>query len=213
MKVKFANMLRVFVVCLLLWCRFKTGQALYINYFAYGSNLNPDVLRRRTSTRKEQPFPFPIRCILSPYKLVFNVGNIVGSYYASVEPCYDSNASVNVVHGLLYSLTTERFERLISSEQGYFLEKVFVRYYDPVNNDMNSYLKYDNVSMDVNNAELDQSVGCMAITFRSGNSIVDTGQPSPRYLRLIQNGAKDQMLDKVYLEHLNGLECYKRSGR
>ena len=191
--------------------------ALYINYFGYASNLNPSVLKRRIQTQTPSIVPkkedeiIPIRCVLPRYKLVFNLGQNVGSYYASVEPCSDSG-SFDAVHGLLYILTMEQFEQLARTERGYFIEKVFVRYYEPFSDDKRSGT-WNDACMDLEGVEMNPNMGCMALTFRSGMGLYSTGQPSSRYLRLIRQGAKDQRLHSSYLKYLDGIEPYKRSGR
>lgn len=201
----------------LLWCEVKV--ALYINYFGYGSNLNPSILRRRIQSQMPSSVPkkynelIPIRCILPQYKLVFNLGQNVGSYYASVEPSLkDDSSSFHAVHGLLYTLTTEQFELLARTEHGYNVERVFVYYYQSFSGKEGYNVYCNDTCVNSKYGRTDPNLGCMALTFRSGNAPYSTGQPSPRYLQLIRDGAKDQRLDSSYRQYLDNIQSYKRSG-
>ena len=83
----------------------KATNSLFINYFAYGSNLSPAKLAKRTRSDNY----VPVRCILQDYKLVFNLGSKTRSY-ASVEPDKGSQ-----VHGLVYSMSHDEFNLLMRS--------------------------------------------------------------------------------------------------
>lgn len=77
----------------------------YINYFAYGSNLNRELLQQRTtpstilipgnsvgnSYGNSPVIPKPVRVFLPNYSLKFNVGFQNGPCAASVEPCYGNS--------------------------------------------------------------------------------------------------------------------------
>jgi hypothetical protein len=94
----------------------------HVHYFAFGSNLNPDVLERRTlSTIGSLTYQ---RVVLDNYQLVFNHGSAARGSYASVEPKFGSTT-----HGLLYKLNLVQFAALRASEAGYDIENVSVQPY------------------------------------------------------------------------------------
>ena len=180
--------------------------SLYVNYFAYGSNLNPDVLSKRTLSRTRSFTP--VRCILKDYKLVFNIG-ISSSSYASVEPLEGYE-----VHGLLYTLTFAQFGLLRATEPGYKQQLIEVWPYSSVDED-NKYVDRNAVlhsNSDSNNYMGRKRIrGTLpALTLCSGNGVNDRGRPSPRYSRLIIRGAKEQKLHQSYCDYLKNIEAYKK---
>jgi hypothetical protein len=95
----------------------------YVRYFAFGSNLNPDVLERRTlSSIGSLTYQ---RVVLDNYQLVFNQGSAARGLSASVEPKFGSTT-----HGLLYKLNLIQFAALRATEKGYDIENVLVQPYE-----------------------------------------------------------------------------------
>ena len=150
--------------------------SFYVSYFAFGSNMNQDLLEKRTfSTAGSLK---PERSILKDYKLVFNTGLGQMGMAASVEPCRGE-----CTHGLTYKLNLPQFNFLLASEGfpiGYKIESVRVRLYD-------------------GGGMTD------ALTLRSGNGLI-SGKPSERYIKLLQKGAKDNDLDMEYQRFLADVE-------
>jgi hypothetical protein len=150
--------------------------AFYVHYFAFGSNMNPDLLERRTfSTPGSLTFQ---RVILDDYQLVFNTGLDTFGMAASVEPNRSS-----ITHGLLYKLSLPQFNFLLASEGwpvGYQIESVKVRPYSG-----------------------EKSIS--ASTLRSGRGLI-SGKPSERYIKLLQKGAKENNLDEQYQSYLQNIE-------
>jgi hypothetical protein len=95
----------------------------YVQYFAFGSNLNPDVLERRTLTSIGS-LTYQ-RVVLDNYQLVFNHGSAAIGCSASVEPKFGSTT-----HGLLYKLNLLQFAALRATERGYDIEHVLVQPYE-----------------------------------------------------------------------------------
>ena len=151
-------------------------KSFYVSYFAYGSNMNQDLLERRTLSPKGSLKPE--RSILKDYQLVFNTGLGQLGMAASVEPCRGE-----CTHGLTYKLNIPEFNFLLASEGfpvGYKIESVRVGLYDG-------------------------GVISDALTLRSGKGLL-SGKPSERYIKLLQKGAKDNGLDMEYQRFLGGIE-------
>lgn len=150
--------------------------AFYVHYFAFGSNMNPDLLERRTfSTIGSLSFQ---RVVLDDYQLVFNQGLDSFGMAASVEPNKNSKT-----HGLLYKLSLPQFNFLLASEGwpvGYQVEAIKVRPYDG-----------------------GRSIS--ASTLRSGRGLI-SGKPSERYINLLLKGAREQNLDVQYQDDLKKIE-------
>lgn len=151
----------------------------YVNYFAFGANMNPELLEKRTfsaygSLKYE-------RAVLHNYKLTFNTGISAIGMAASVEPEKGSNT-----HGLCYKLNLPQFNFLLVSEGfpiGYRVESVTIKPYG------------GGRSID-------------ALTLRSGNGLI-SGKPSERYINLLRKGAEESRLDEGYQLYLNGVEATK----
>ena len=147
-----------------------------VDYFAFGSNMNPALLERRTmSTPGSLKFD---RAVLRDYKLVFNTGSKSFGMAASVEPSKGDS-----VHGLSYRINLVQLNLLLISEGypvGYKLETVTVLPYNgrPTSN---------------------------VLTLRSGRGLL-SGKPSDRYLKLLQNGAADHDLNADYQQFLRSIE-------
>ena len=99
---------------------------LLITYFAYGSNMNSDVLERRVGAKSSIPQQ---RCILRDWGLVFNVPQKApGPAFASVEKIplsgildnskigLDNQSIPPFVEGCIYDLTLPQFMLLLASE-------------------------------------------------------------------------------------------------
>lgn len=152
------------------------SRSFYVSYFAYGSNMNQDLLERRTFSGTGSLKPE--RSILKDYKLVFNTGLGQFGMAASVEPCRGE-----CTHGLTYKLNLPQFNFLLASEGfpvGYKIEPVRVGLYD-------------------GGGIVD------AVTLRSGRGMI-SGKPSERYIKLLQEGAKDNGLDTEYQRFLGSIE-------
>ena len=155
-----------------------------VNYFAYGSNLNSDVLKRRTvnlSNIFEQRVisSFPGVCL--HHVIQYDVGPLYGPNFASIRPSVGDSC-----HGVLYTLSDIDFLALCASEGvpvAYLPTVIKVTPYDA--------------------SKLETS----AITFRSTIN-KKVSKPSRRYLDLIIRGARNQNLDFKYIEYLENTETY-----
>lgn len=168
----------VIFIVFLLGFLLNISNSFYISYFAYGSNLNPDLLERRTLSTEGSLTSSYQRVILADYQLVFNTGIDGLGMAASVEP-YENSST----HGLLYKLSILQFSLLLASEGypiGYKIEEIMVKPYN----------KGRNIS---------------ATTLRSGNGIMSR-QPSERYIKLLQKGAKEANLEQEYQTYLRSIQ-------
>lgn len=148
----------------------------YVDYFAFGANMNPNLLEKRTFSA-EGSLKYE-RAILYDYKLVFNTGLSAIGMAASVEPSKGSST-----HGLCYKLNLPQFNFLLASEGfplGYKVESVIIKPYGGTK------------SID-------------ALTLRSGNGLI-SGKPSERYINLLRRGADESQLDEAYRLYLNEIE-------
>ena len=149
--------------------------SFYVHYFAFGANMNPDLLEKRTFS-KTGSLTFE-RAVLQDYQLVFNTGLKAIGMAASAEPNKGSN-----LHGLCYKLNLNQFTALLASEGfpvGYKVESVNVRPYGGAGR-------------------------IAALTLRSGNGLISE-KPSERYVKLLQNGARENNLDPAYLTYLDSI--------
>lgn len=166
----------------------STG-CFYINYFAFGSNLNPSVLAQRTLTSVESLIYE--NAFLKDYKLVFDVGAPFGRgpQAASVVPAHGGST-----HGVLYRMDPSKFALLLASE-GVPLA------YKSVSCKVQLYTG----SKKVVNA---QTLGSLSSI---DNGSVQSGKPSRRYIDLILKGAMEQGLDEEYIEYLQSVEVFSES--
>jgi hypothetical protein len=83
-----------------------------VNYFAYGSNINPSTFQGVRNMKPTASVP----CVLRDYELVFNVPGV-----PYVEPAFASvRAAADVVtHGVSHAITLEEWEYLVTTEGSY----------------------------------------------------------------------------------------------
>lgn len=87
-------------------------QARFMHYFAYGSNCNPEVLRR-----KNVRFRTRRGATLSGFRLAFNKKSLKPAVPAGVGFANISTDSTGVVEGILYELVAEDLPLLDRSER------------------------------------------------------------------------------------------------
>ena len=167
--------MRVEVVFLIALIIVAEINSFYVHYFAFGANMNPDLLEKRTFS-KAGSLTFE-RAVLADYKLVFNTGLRAVGMAASVEPSKGFST-----HGLCYKLNINQFNVLLASEGfpiGYKVESVNVKPYG-------------------------REGRIAALTLRSGNGL-KSDKPSERYIKLLQGGARENGLNDAYLTYLEGI--------
>jgi len=159
----------------------ETGIAIpkTINYFAYGSNMNSNVLTKlRTITPLSKA-----NAILTNYKLQFNIPGppLLDPSYASVTP---STSSCDSVHGVCYTLTLPDYAKCLATEGVplvYVTKEVLLRPYG----DPSSLIK--------------------AITLVPNPlnplQLLST-PPSQSYLNVIISGASQNKLRQSYIDQL-----------
>lgn len=151
-------------------------------YFAYGSNLNADVLALRTGGRSVVRI-LPQPAVLRDYSLVFNLGPPTGPAAASVEKCANK-----ACHGVLYTLDLQQFLAMLASEgvpTAYSVEPVMVEPY-------------------AENGGGQRQRRVKAYTLVSGRGL-ESYPPSRRYKDLLIKGAKANSLDDDWVKRLESL--------
>mmetsp|Transcript_55889 Transcript_55889/g.105284 ORF Transcript_55889/g.105284 Transcript_55889/m.105284 type:complete len:394 (+) Transcript_55889:73-1254(+) len=152
-------------------------------YFAFGSNLNADVLARRTGGRSVTKIA-PQPAILRDYALVFNLGPPSGPAAASVE-----RSAGKACHGVLYTLDLQQFLAMLASEgvpNAYSVEPVMVEPY-PLSGGGQSQQR------------------TKAYTLVSGRGLVSY-PPSTYYKDLLVKGAHANSLDVNWVKWLESLK-------
>ena len=163
---------------------FARVSGFYVNYFAYGSNLNPSVLERRTLSSENSLLHKYDLGIVKDYALKFNIGAPIGPLVASVVPEKDSEC-----HGIVYKLSAAQWALLLASEgypilPAYKIETVQVRTY-----------KGDRILSA-------QTLGSTSV------GVSDGGKPSKRYINLLRKGAREQNLEESWIDYLEAIESY-----
>lgn len=151
--------------------------------FAYGSNLNPETLRRRKIQPKQiQPV------VLEDWRLIFNHHRSYGNIEPVVKseaPKISTSAHPTEVHGTILELTPFDFRRLTDCEAGYELKAVHLRPY--------------------NNRK--QVITALAYVVRKDRvAPYRDNLPTDRYMNLIQEGAVAQGLEKEYRDWLASVQ-------
>ena len=172
-------------------------RAYGVNYFAFGSNMSPDVLLRRTGSTSFSKAPY--RAVLNDFEVKFNVrpgGVVRGPAFASVE-----RRSGGETHGLLYELSLSQFFRLLLSEGmglAYDLSPCYVLPYSA---------RTEGGGLDGD--EGFSLVRAYTLTSSRTSRTGDDGLPSKRYKKLLVSGAEEQGLDEEYVEQLRALETFQ----
>lgn len=162
-----------------------------IQYFAFGSNMNSNLLDRRTGSQGLGPSR---PCVLDGYEICFDVGSSrFTPAFASVRA---SPADHQSVHGALYELSLVQFLRMLASEGvplgPYRVIPVEVQPYGQSSSQgtrpVRAYTLGSSAAMD--------------------STLAFNGKPSTRYKRLIVEGAEASGLDEDYIDLLRGLETF-----
>jgi hypothetical protein len=151
--------------------------AFYMYYWAYGSNMNPSILKTRTFLDesvdlKEEP------AVLENHRLSFVIGPPSGPCAAVVREDTGS-----VVHGLLFKLPVASWPALLASEGvplGYSVKKVPVKTYGG--------------STKIARTLMDSALSA---------SRTSEGAPSERYLNLLKEGAEKNGIMSSYRDELD----------
>lgn len=160
----------------------------YVYNFAYGSNMNPDVL---TGRRNIQPLE-SIPGVLEGWQLTFDLRGIPG-----VEPCFGNikENSDSEVHGVLHKMTSQNFQHLLATEggggvdaDGYVPQKVMVHAYD--GRIFEAYV--------------------LVVRRTSPAILYHHAIPSNRYISLLRNGATCHNIHPLYIEYLKSLPSIER---
>ncbi|KAL6047760.1 GGACT domain-containing protein [Balamuthia mandrillaris] len=162
-------------------------------YFAYGSNLNPKVLRRRGLCPKET------RCgYLRGWKLSFmHMGfPLREPAFATVLPADAGQA----VHGVLYLLSSRDWRRLLATEGTYIPVQVTVTLYK-------NKKTIEEAETEENGEKTEQLVTAQTLTSATGTLFssdiyCSSHYPSKRYLNLIIEGARLFSLQEEYIEEV-----------
>jgi hypothetical protein len=159
------------------------AQVEYVYYFAFGSNLDPGVFIVR---RKMQPTEF-IPGVLPKWQLTFDYGCAPG-----VEPCF-GNVKENEsseVHGVVYKITTNDFDNLLSTEGS----------------------SYNTVKFDIHTYD-GRVLSAYTLVVPQNNPLIlkTLDVPSTRYMNLIRTGAKYHQLHPDYIKYLDDLPSLKPS--
>lgn len=154
-----------------------------VNYFAFGSNVNPSTFRGRRNMNPTSSSP----CVLSGYELVFSVPGLpyFEPAFAAVRPSRgDATKFANETHGVMYAIRREEWDYLLQTEGSYDVIDVTCTTYDgrEVSGRTLTHVELANFG---------------------------TQLPSKRYLELIREGAKHWDLDPSWRAHLDGLEAYE----
>lgn len=168
-----------------------------VNYFAFGSNMNDDVIYGRRGIR---PFASG-RGKLDDYRLAFNLrGSGPEPAFAAVDPCPGS-----VVHGIVYSLALADWVRLCASEAApliYGTTAVRIKLYDAFDTACLAAAGADNVSDDatIEAATFVANPGPWKIA-----RIEEEPVPSRRYMSLLCDGAKKGKLAPAWVSFLEDI--------
>lgn len=149
-------------------------------YFAYGSNINPDVLE---CERRITPLARAVACVKN-YSLVFDVPGIayVEPSFANIIPCDQSD-----VWGVCYKIFTSDL-KIISATEG---------------------ATYKAVNVNVYTLCASQPIIAVALISNHQHVATERPLlPSKRYLKLLVTGAKYHHLPNDYVEFLRATNCY-----
>jgi len=157
-----------------------TSQAVdYVWRFGYGSNIGQEVLKQKKNLNPEKYYTGTI----ANYELYFTPG------IPFVEPGWGATRynEGSVLHGSAFYISQEEAQKLDAQEAGYnVLPCQFTSYCGKL---------IDNVGLYIPKKE-----------FKSGDK---EGIPSLRYLRLLQQGARDGNLEAHWIEKLDKQPYYK----
>jgi len=197
------------------------------NYFAFGSNM---YISTMINLRGIQPIS-STAAVLPKHKLRFNIPGVpfIEPSSASVEPINDVSED-DVVHGVLYKLSEEDFETILSTEgvpfayslhrcrvitylgdgrnAGYTaaMQKVLDTDSDDTNNIPNSNSEQ---STDMSNYEV--SAFTLRAARREWRQRKDI-PPSQAYLNVLLRGAREFSLDEDYIQKLNSVKVGRTLG-
>jgi len=175
----------------------------YVWNFAYGSNMGSLSLTERRKIYPVESHP----AILTGYMLSFNYKSIpfINPASGTVEKSSTENAAC---HGVVHKITIAEFDQLVRSElmcddealNSYTIEKLKVTTYDGV--DILATVFVNNPK--VVSAASFTSIPCCP------HGIVHPAC-TKRYLKLLQDGARENNLDAKYIEFLDALPYYDPS--
>eukprot|EP00761_Pharyngomonas_kirbyi_P005110 gb/GECH01005115.1/.p1 GENE.gb/GECH01005115.1/~~gb/GECH01005115.1/.p1 ORF type:complete len:260 (+),score=65.90 gb/GECH01005115.1/:1-780(+) len=170
----------------------------HIWYFAFGSNVNPQVFKQR---RKIQPlvekpgkakgwclcFDLPALPFVEPGMGSITCVNEEDKENQDKYDIFRDESGCAVVHGMVYKVTQEDFKELKLSEGD------------------SKYYNLSAVTIETYDGEIIENAFAFTThpKFRRNTLL-----PSKRYLNLIRDGAKTSQLDQKWCQHLDSLSCY-----
>ena len=165
-------------------------------YFAYGSNLDESVLKKRTKTSDSERIP-SIPATLDGYRLAFNSPQLLmGPAFASVM----TSSRENRVHGSVYEINLNQYAWLLLTEGVPLTYKI-----QPV--ELEPYSNYsDSVLVKSNGIRRGSIFKIPAFTLL-GTSEGPDRSPSKRYMSIVKKGARKHGLDEDYLNYLEGIDA------
>lgn len=154
-------------------------------YFAYGANMNADVLEKR---RHVQPLE-KIGARLPNYKLDFAHKGVAFKepVFASVTPMKE-NEQVSEVHGVLYRVKAADYAKILQAEGVH-----------------SCCPHYSTVEVIVHTYDGRQIWAHVLVTLNAHHGSL----PSLRYLQLLREGARANNIDKDYQDYLQNLPAFQ----
>ena len=164
-------------------------------YFAYGSNLDESVLKKRTKTPDSEIIP-SVPATLDGYRLAFNSPQcLMGPAFASVM----TGSKQNRVHGSIYEINLNQYAWLLLTEGVPLTYKI-------QHVELELYSNYSgSVLMKSNGIRRGGIVKIPAFTLL-GTAEGPDRSPSNRYMSIVKKGAREHGLDEDYLNYLEGID-------
>ena len=161
----------------------------YVYNFAYGSNMEPNVL---TGRRKIQPIE-SIPGVLEGWQLTFDLRGIPG-----IEPCFGNirENSECEIHGVLHKMTNIQFKHLLETEGG-----------SGVDPDGYIPMKFNVCAYDGRIIE----AYALVVQQNSPAIVKHFILPSSRYIGLLKSGAKYHQIHPTYIQYLESLPSIERN--
>jgi len=164
-------------------------------YFAYGSNLDESVLKKRTKTSDSEIIP-SIPATLDGYRLAFNSPKLrMGPAFASVMKSTEKSR----VHGSVYEINLNQYAWLLLTEGVPLTYKIHPVELDP-------YSNYSDSALVKSNGIRRGNIFKISAFTLLGTSDGPDRSPSKRYMGIIKKGARKHGLDENYLSYLEGID-------
>jgi gliotoxin/aspirochlorine biosynthesis gamma-glutamylcyclotransferase len=197
-------------------------------YFAYGSNMNRSVFEERRKIKPIESSP----AILSNYSLAWEIPGLPWQEpaFASVQPVCspsvdqqppltDTNQFCDHVHGVAHLITKDQWQRVLETEGGAEHNEE-----DTLNNQQQQQQQqqqedkstgYAVATVHLHLYDGRQLTTAKTLVAKAKTAALFKGKaalPSQRYLKLLQEGAKQHGLSQEYVDFLHSLEPYSSSG-